>query len=126
MKRSFGNKNTGNSGVLCAFPCIFQHVLFYLSFQAHKPDSLLGENLETAQTEKQAHIYYFSISICHFLLAMHPPPSPVQICPTSDAEGLGCGCIKLNEAATLERMPRNLWEFHRGSPLGTWFSRWQM
>ncbi len=43
------------------------------------------------------------------LLAMHPPPSPIQIYPFSDAEGLGCGCIKLNEAATRERMPGNLW-----------------
>ena len=45
------------------------------------------------------------------LLAMYPPPSPAQICPFSDAEGLGCGCIQLNEAAALERTPRNLWGF---------------
>jgi hypothetical protein len=58
------------------------------------------------------------------LLVMHPPPSPKQTCPTSDTEGLGCGCIKLNEAAALERMPGNLWGFHWGDPSGTWFSRW--
>jgi hypothetical protein len=62
MKRFFGNKNTENSGVSCAFPCIFKHVLFYLSFQDHKPDSLLGENLETAQTEKQVHNYFIVAS----------------------------------------------------------------
>ncbi len=30
---------------------------------------------------------------------MHPLPSPKQTCPTSDVEGLGGGCIKLNEFA---------------------------
>jgi len=69
------------------------------------------------------HIFSFS---WQELLAMHPPPSPARICPFSDAEGLGGGCIKLNEAAAWERMPADLWKFHLGSPSGTWFSRWQI
>jgi hypothetical protein len=42
--------------------------LFHIGFQAHYPDSLLSENIETAQTEKQVHIYYFSNSICRHRL----------------------------------------------------------
>jgi len=51
----------------------------------------------------------FSLSLIPVLLpayiTMHPPPSPQQICPFSDAGGLGGGCIQLNGAAALERTP---------------------
>jgi len=72
------------------------------------------------------YLFFILFYDCCELIAMHPPPSPARICPFSDAEGLGCECIKLNEAAVLERTPGNLWGFHRGSPSGTWFPRWQM
>ena len=54
----------------------------------------------------------------------HQAPHPIN--PYLKCQGLGCGCIQLNEAAVQELMPGNLWGFHWGGSSDARFSLWQI
>jgi hypothetical protein len=58
MKRSFGNKNTENSRVSCAFPRIFQHFLFRLRFQPSLAKLFFERKFGKSESGGTRYIFY--------------------------------------------------------------------